>query len=82
MLINQIFALNIFNSMSAIIKKTLSNAEVKIMNLLEKGMSNKAISSHCKISENTVKFHLKNIYKKLKVNSRAKAICKYKSNQN
>ncbi|MCK5171383.1 MAG: response regulator transcription factor [Bacteroidales bacterium] len=47
---------------------------------MEKGMLNKSISSQCNISENTIKFHLKNIYKKLKVHNRMEAI--YKINQN
>ena len=58
----------------------LSKTEIKIMELLEKGLSNKSISLQCGISENTVKFHLKNIYKKLEVHNRMEAI--YKINQN
>ena len=56
------------------IKKNLSKTEIRIIGLLEKGLSNKSISLRCNISENTVKFHLKNIYKKLKVHNRVEAI--------
>ncbi len=62
------------------ITNLLSKTEIKIIELLEKGLSNKSISIQCEISENTVKFHLKNIYKKLKVHNRMEAI--YKINQN
>ncbi len=55
----------------------LSNAESKIMNLLIKGLSNKSISEQLTISENTVKYHLKNIYKKLNVQSRSEATYKF-----
>jgi len=54
----------------------LSKTEIKIIKLLEKGFSNKRISSQLKKSENTVKFHLKNIYKKLKVKNRGEAVYK------
>ncbi len=57
----------------------LSKAESKIMDLLIKGLSNKSISIHLSISENTVKYHLKNIYKKLNAQSRSEAA--YKFNQ-
>ena len=52
----------------------LSEKELEIIKLLEKGLSNKSISIQYKISDNTVKFHLKNIYKKLKVNNRMEAV--------
>ena len=66
--------------MKAEITDLLSKTEIKIMRLLEKGLPNKSISLQCDISENTVKFHLKNIYKKLKVHNRMEAV--YKINQN
>ncbi len=62
--------------MNSELKYKLSETEIKIIKLLEKGLSNKAISSEFKISENTVKFHLKNIYKKLGVHNRLEAIYK------
>ena len=54
----------------------LSEKELKIIKLLEKGLSNKSISIEYSISENTVKFHLKNIYKKLDVHNRVEVIYK------
>jgi len=55
-------------------KYNLTKKELEIIMLLEKGLSNKSISIDGRISENTVKFHLKNIYKKLKVNNRMEAV--------
>jgi two-component system, NarL family, response regulator LiaR len=52
----------------------LSNAEKKILDCLVKGMSYKLIADECKISFSTVNFHLKNIYRKLHVNSATEAI--------
>ena len=66
--------------MDSELKYHLSETEIKIIRLLEKGLSNKSISSKCNISENTVKFHLKNIYKKLGAHNRLEAI--YKINKN
>lgn len=62
------------------LKELLSQTEIKIIALLEQGLSNRMISNKCNVSINTVKFHLKNIYKKLEVHSRIEAI--YKINNN
>ena len=64
--------------MEAEFKYHLTKTEIKIIRLLEKGLSNKSISIKSDISENTVKFHLKNIYRKLKVHNRLEALCKIK----
>lgn len=56
------------------VKNELSGSERKVFRLLEKGLSNKAIAIQLRVSENTVKFHLKNIYKKLNVHNRVEAI--------
>ena len=66
--------------MEAELKYHLSKTEIKIIGFLEKGLSNKSISIKCDITENTVKFHLKNIYKKLKVHNRLEAVCKINKN--
>lgn len=54
----------------------LTEKEIEIIEALEKGLSNKMILSRCGVSENTVKFHLKNIFKKLDIQNRVEAICK------
>ena len=57
-----------------------SKTEFKIISLLEEGLSNKKISCRYGISENTVKFHLKNIYKKLGVHNRLQAVRRINKN--
>lgn len=55
----------------------LTEMEIKILKWVEKGLTNKSISLECQISENTVKFHLKNTFKKLNVHNRQEAIYKF-----
>ena len=52
----------------------LSSRELAVLRELCNGRSNKLIGQLLDLSENTVKFHLKNIFKKLEVDSRAAAI--------
>lgn len=54
----------------------LTATEQKILEHLVKGLSYKLISAECQISYSTVNFHLKNIYRKLHVNSATEAIGK------
>ncbi|WP_334170453.1 helix-turn-helix transcriptional regulator [Sinomonas sp.] len=52
----------------------LGQREEEILHLLVSGLRNRAIAATLHISENTVKFHLRNIFRKLGVTSRAEAI--------
>jgi LuxR family maltose regulon positive regulatory protein len=52
----------------------LSEREKEMLQLLADGVSNKEIAARLFVSENTVKFHLKNVYSKLGVGSRLQAI--------
>ena len=52
----------------------LSNAELKVKNLVVKGRSNAHVAAELNVSEKTVKFHLSNIFKKLGVVSRSELI--------
>jgi len=54
----------------------LSNREQDVVKLLLEGMSNKLIAASLHITENTVEFHLKNIYAKFQVSSRTELIIK------
>jgi len=54
----------------------LSTRERDVVKHLLEGKSNKLIASALHISENTVEFHLKNIYSKVQVNSRTELIIK------
>lgn len=56
---------------------TLTDRERSLIELLAQGRSNKALASELGISINTVKFHLRNLYEKLSVDSRAQAIALY-----
>ena len=51
----------------------LTEHELRILQLLEAGNTNKQISSELSISLNTVKYHLKNIYGKMGVANRTQA---------
>lgn len=52
----------------------LTDREQQILSLLANGASNRTMAEAIFVSENTIKFHLKNIYSKLAVSSRAQAI--------
>jgi DNA-binding NarL/FixJ family response regulator len=51
----------------------LTLRELEIVQLLVECKSNKEIASQLCISKKTVEFHLKNIYRKISVNSRTEA---------
>jgi DNA-binding NarL/FixJ family response regulator len=51
----------------------LNEREMEILQLLTRGKSNKEISSHIPLAEDTVKWHLKNIFIKLGVADRTQA---------
>jgi len=61
------------------LNEPLSSRETEIVNLLSQGMFNREIGERLFVSENTVKFHLKNIYAKLGVKSRSQAIHRLKA---
>jgi DNA-binding NarL/FixJ family response regulator len=52
----------------------LTDRELEILGLLADGLSNKAISERLSLSENTIKYHLKNILNKLNVHNRTEAV--------
>ena len=52
----------------------LSERELEILKLVASGKSNHAIAEELLISENTVKYHLKNIMQKLGVSNRTEAV--------
>lgn len=55
----------------------ISERESSVLNLVVQGKTNTVIAENLYISVNTVKNHLKNIYKKMGVSSRAQAVAKY-----
>lgn len=54
--------------------KILSNREMQILEFIENGFSSKEIGERIHISKFTVNVHIRNIFQKLNVNSRTKAI--------
>jgi DNA-binding NarL/FixJ family response regulator len=51
----------------------LTDREAELLRLLAEGLSNKSIAQKLSLSENTVKYHLKNILQKLGVHNRTEA---------
>lgn len=60
------------------VEADLSTRELDTLNLIAEDLTNQEIADKLFISLNTVKTHLKNIYIKLEVNSRSKAVAKVK----
>jgi DNA-binding CsgD family transcriptional regulator len=55
---------------------SFTRREAEIMNLILEGMTNEEIAEKVFVSQNTVKFHIKNIYLKLDVKNRVQALRK------
>jgi LuxR family maltose regulon positive regulatory protein len=55
-------------------RSLLTMQELKIVRMLEKGLSNKQIAENIHVTLETVKSHLKNIYRKLVVKNRLQAL--------
>ena len=58
------------------IVEPLSNRELEIRSLLAQGLSNREIAQQLVLSLETVKWYNKQIYSKLDVNSRTKAVAR------
>jgi DNA-binding NarL/FixJ family response regulator len=54
----------------------LTYREEQIVDLILQGLSNKAIAAGCNITEQTVKDHLKHVYRKMGVHQRTAVIAK------
>lgn len=52
----------------------LTRREVELLGLVADGLSNKAIAQALSVSENTVKYHIRNILQKLGAQNRAEAV--------
>jgi DNA-binding CsgD family transcriptional regulator len=60
------------------LQEPLTEREIEVLSLMAAGMSNKEIAGSLVIAEGTVKVHIKNIFAKLKVNRRTKAVAQAK----
>jgi len=56
---------------------TLTRRELEVLALLAAGQTNKQIATSQSISPNTVKFHIKNLFEKLRVSNRSQAVALY-----
>jgi two-component system nitrate/nitrite response regulator NarL len=54
--------------------ESLTPRELELLQLVARGLSNKAIGQALSVSENTVKYHLKNISQKLAAENRTEAV--------
>ena len=54
--------------------ESLTEREIELLRLVAEGMSNKAIAQTLSISENTAKYHMRNILQKLGVQNRTEAV--------
>jgi len=52
----------------------LSEREAEVLTLIAEGLSNEAITRRMYIGENTLKSHIRHVYKKIGVNSRTQAV--------
>jgi len=52
----------------------LTEREMEVLQMLVKGLNNKEISQTLHVSENTAKFHIKNIFTKLLISERTEAV--------
>lgn len=74
--IKEVNIYNLFNPQNVI--SDLTNREIEVLKLVAQGMSNASISKELYITLGTVKNHLSNIYSKLEVDSRIKAVIRAK----
>lgn len=61
--------------------ESLSPRERTLLEALSKGLTNRELAKGLEISENTVKFHLSNLFEKLSVKNRAQAIAFFYANR-
>jgi DNA-binding NarL/FixJ family response regulator len=57
-------------------RSPLTNRELSVLRLVARGLSNRGIGAQLYLSETTVKFHVRNIMRKLDASSRAEAVYK------
>lgn len=69
-------ARQVIKSFTPNLTTNLSERELEVLLKLSNGTNNKQIAEDLFVSTNTIKAHIKNIYKKLHVNSRAEAVSK------
>lgn len=63
------------------VQENLSKRETQVLSFLVKGLSNIKIAENLFITETTVKFHCKNIYRKLHVKSKLELLIFLQANK-
>ncbi len=66
------------NQQPSVEAEKLSTREREILELIISGLSNKEIASRLSVSVSTLRWHLKQIYKKLHVHSRVEVVLKFR----
>ena len=74
---NSIFPYEKLEAKTDLRLSSLTSRELEILEILSQGYSNREIAGKLEISDNTVKFHLKNIYEKLQVDNQTQAVAFY-----
>ncbi|HEY0744369.1 MAG TPA: response regulator transcription factor [Chryseosolibacter sp.] len=74
--LNSLIARKIIENLQVTHFSPISDRETEVLRLLIKGNTHTKVASHLNISSETAKTHIKNIYRKLKVNSRSEAVRK------
>lgn len=69
-----------FNPLQKLTESKLTQREEQIVKGLVDGLSYKLIADRLSISVDTVRYHIKNIYTKLEVNSKSEVIAKFLKN--
>jgi LuxR family maltose regulon positive regulatory protein len=67
-------SLNIKPEKELFLKEMLTEQETRILLLIADGLSNKEIARRLNITSETVKSHIKNVYRKLRVNNRVQTL--------
>ena len=62
---------------AADLAEILTPRELEVLRLITRGLSNRAIATTLMLREGTVKYHVKNILRKLQARSRAEAVSRY-----
>lgn len=57
--------------------RLLTRREIEVLNLLVKGASNREMALKLGVSENTIKFHVKNVLSKLQVKNRTQLVAQF-----
>jgi DNA-binding NarL/FixJ family response regulator len=62
-------------------KAHLSTREIEVLGLLSRGLSNKEIADHLRLSTETIRSYLKTTYEKLHVRCRTEAVLRYNASR-